>query len=48
VELVALAGDRIVIGFAGAVMGRLDAPGRATARRPAQKARAARRKGSRR
>jgi len=36
VELVALAGDRIVFGFAGAVMGRLDAPpGRSPKRKKA-------------
>jgi len=48
VELVALGGDRIVYGFAGAVMGPLDPPARAkNARRaPAKKANAAPRKGS--
>jgi urease subunit beta len=42
VELVALAGDRIVFGFAGAVMGRLDAPTK-KASRPAKKASSTRR-----
>ena len=37
VELVALAGDRIVFGFVGAVMGPLDAPARTSARRGAKK-----------
>ncbi len=43
VELVALAGDRIVIGFNGAVMGPLDrkAPAKSTAARPAKKPAAA-------
>ena len=47
VELVALAGDRIVFGFAGAVMGALDArTGTKKARRPAKKASSTRRKRS--
>ena len=37
VELVALAGDRIVFGFAGAVMGPLEAPVRRKKARPAAK-----------
>ena len=45
VELVALAGDRMVFGFAGAVMGALDARiGTKKARRPAKKASSPRRK----
>jgi urease subunit beta len=48
VELVALAGDRIVFGFAGAVMGPLDPPARAPAPRGGTKKASARRKGSRR
>ncbi len=49
VELVALAGDRIVFGFTGAVMGPLDAPARARkARRPPKKVSSTRRKRSRR
>ena len=45
VELVALAGDRIVFGFSGAVMGGLDVPGHAQKpRRPAKKASSTRRK----
>jgi len=55
VELVALAGDRIVFGFAGAVMGKLDTPARRGAKKPAARRRssaktkssAARRKASR-
>jgi urease subunit beta len=40
VELVALAGDRIVVGFAGAVMGRLDAtPRRGSVKKTAAKPR---------
>jgi urease subunit beta len=47
VELVALAGDRVVFGFTGAVMGRLDAPARAKKRRrPPKKASSARGKRS--
>jgi urease subunit beta len=47
VELVALAGDRIVVGFAGAVMGRLDARiDTKKARRPAETASSTRRKRS--
>ncbi len=47
VELVALAGDRIVFGFNSAVMGPLDASARAKkARRPAKKASSIRRKRS--
>jgi urease subunit beta len=37
VELVALAGARVVIGFSGAVMGRLDAAPRAATKRAAAK-----------
>ena len=49
VELVALAGDRIVFGFAGAVMGPLDAPVRTKrARPPAKKAGSVRRARGRR
>ena len=49
VELVALAGDRVVFGFAGAVMGKLDAPARSGAARGAKKKPSAtRRKGNRR
>ena len=48
VELVALAGDRTVFGFNGAVMGRLDAPARgAKARSRTKKASTTRRKGKR-
>jgi len=43
VELVALAGDRIVFGFSGAVMGKLDAPVRSGAQRGAKNPAAARR-----
>ena len=43
VELVALAGDRVVFGFAGAVMGKLDAPARSGAGRSAKKPEAMRR-----
>jgi urease subunit beta len=45
VELVALGGDRVVFGFAGAVMGRLDAAARASSARGRTKKRT-RRKGS--
>ena len=45
VELVALAGDRIVYGFAGAVMGRLESQAR---RAPMKKGAGKARKGSRR